>query len=206
LKKYYLVAYFNHWKTMAKRFSRLGCLLVAMSLCANAGAQSTCTHEFALSYGLGSTSGFVAVSASVIAAIFGATIDYSFIGPVAGEYFYHVSELVGVGGVVSYAAFKDKKTPGNEPMNCIALLPGVKLDWLRREQFGMYSKLCAGAACLTSPGESTDTEERSGPSGSLFFNFQASLLGVEFGGGVRGFVEAGVGEQGFLLAGARFRF
>ena len=191
---------------MNKFFSRLGALIVALSLCANAGAQSTCTHEFAFSYGLGSTSGFVAVTASVFAAIFGATVDYTFIGPVAGEYFYHVSDLVGVGAVASFAAFQDKAKPGEAPMTCVALLPGVKLDWLRREHFGMYSKLCAGAAYLNSPGSGSQTEEGTGSPGTLFFNFQASLLGAEFGGGVRGFVEAGVGEQGFILAGVRFRF
>ncbi len=191
---------------MSKFFSRLGALIVALSLCANAGAQSSCTHEFAFSYGLGSTSGFVAVSASVIAAIFGATIDYSFIGPVAGEYFYHVSDLVGVGAVASVAAFKDKASPAETPMSCIALLPGVKLDWLRREHFGMYSKLCVGAAYLTNPGAKSDAEDGKASAGTLFFNFQASLLGAEFGGGVRGFVEAGAGEQGFVGGGVRFRF
>ena len=191
---------------MNKFFSRLPALIVALSLCTNAGAQSSCKHEIALSYGLGSTSGFVAVTASVFAAIFGATLDYSFIGPVAGEYFYHVSDLVGVGGVASYAAFLDKEKPAEAPMACIALLPGVKLDWLRREHFGMYSKLCAGASYLTSPGAGQETEDGAGSSGTLTFNFQASLLGAEFGGGVRGFVEAGAGEQGFLLAGVRFRF
>lgn len=192
---------------MNKFFSRLLALIVALSLCANAGAQSSCTHEFAVSYGLGSTSGFVAVTASVFAAIFGATLDYSFIGPVAGEYFYHVSDLVGVGAVASIAAFKDKERPGETPMTCIALMPGVKLDWLRREHFGMYTKLCVGGAYLTnSSGSSSDGESASPSSGSLFFNFQASLLGAEFGGGVRGFVEAGVGEQGFLTGGVRFRF
>ena len=192
---------------MSKFFSRLAALALVLSLCTNAAAQSSCKHEFAVSYGLGSTSGFVAVTASVFAAIFGATLDYSFIGPVAGEYFYHVSDLVGVGAVVSYAAFLDKAKPGEAPMSCVALLPGVKLDWLRREHFGMYSKLCAGASYLTNPGANSHPEEEKPESaGTLTFNFQASLLGAEFGGGVRGFVEAGVGEQGFLLAGVRFRF
>lgn len=191
---------------MNRLFSRMVALIAALSLCANAGAQSSCTHEFAVSYGLGSTSGFVAVTASVFAAIFGATVDYAFIGPVAGEYFYHVSDLVGVGAVASFAAFHDKAKPGESPMTCVALLPGVKLDWLRREHFGMYSKLCAGAAYLTNPGSGTETEEGTDSPGSLFFNFQASLLGAEFGDGVRGFIEAGVGEQGFVLAGVRFRF
>lgn len=198
--------------TMTKLFMRLAALLVAFSLCTHAQAQTTCTHEMAFSYGVGSTSGFIAVSATVIAAIFGATIDYTFIGPVAGEYFYHVSDLVGVGGVASVAAFKDKARPGESPMTCVALMPGVKLDWLRRDCFGMYTKLCVGGAYLTNSSSRSSEEEAdsssssSSSSGSLFFNFQASLLGVEFGGGVRGFVEAGVGEQGFVLGGVRFRF
>lgn len=193
--------------TMTKLFMRLAAVLVAVSLCTHAGAQSTCTHEMAVSYGVGSTSGFIAVSATVFAAIFGATIDYTFIGPVAGEYFYHVSDLVGVGAVASVAAFKDRERPDQTPMTCIALLPGVKLDWLRREHVGLYTKLCLGGSYLTSSSSSSSNEENtSSSSGSLFFNFQASLLGAEFGGGVRGFVEAGVGEQGFVLGGVRFRF
>ena len=40
----------------------------------------------------------------------------------------------------------------------------------------------------------------------LLFNFQASLLGVEFGGAFRGFVELGFGEQGIALAGLRYKF
>ena len=36
--------------------------------------------------------------------------------------------------------------------------------------------------------------------------FQASLIGAEFGKQFRGFAELGVGEQGFLLAGIRYKF
>ena len=191
---------------MTRFFSRLAAVTVALSLCTHAGAQSTCTHEFAVSYGIGNTTETLAVIASVIAATLTANVDYSFIGPVSGEYFYHVSDLVGVGGIVSFTAFKDKNAPAEQPMTSIALLPGVKLDWLRREHFGMYSKLCAGAAYMTNSSSKTDENGDTVRTGSLFFNFQASLLGAEFGGGVRGFVEAGIGEQGFVIGGVRFRF
>ena len=70
----------------------------------------------------------------------------------------------------------------------------------------MYTKLCVGGAYLTNSSSTTDEEGNKVSSGELFFNFQASLLGAEFGGGVRGFVEAGVGEQGFVIGGVRFRF
>ena len=41
----------------------------------------------------------------------------------------------------------------------------------------------------------------------VFFNFQASLIGVEVGNQqVRGFAEVGVGEQGIFLGGVRYKF
>ena len=41
----------------------------------------------------------------------------------------------------------------------------------------------------------------------IFFMWQASLLGVEVGSqNIRGFVEAGAGEQGILLAGIKYKF
>jgi hypothetical protein len=36
--------------------------------------------------------------------------------------------------------------------------------------------------------------------------FQVSALGVEFGGKFRGFAELGVGDQGILQAGIRYKF
>ena len=41
---------------------------------------------------------------------------------------------------------------------------------------------------------------------SVRFNFQVSALGVEFGRSLRGFCEAGFGEQGVFLVGLRYRF
>jgi hypothetical protein len=39
------------------------------------------------------------------------------------------------------------------------------------------------------------------------FMFQATALGLEFGGSqLRGFVEAGLGEKGTLCGGLRYRF
>ena len=44
-------------------------------------------------------------------------------------------------------------------------------------------------------------------SNDVFFNFQASLIGIEVGNQqVRGFAELGIGEQGIGLAGVRFKF
>lgn len=39
-----------------------------------------------------------------------------------------------------------------------------------------------------------------------YFMFQLSVLGAEFGGKFRGFAELGVGDQGILQAGIRYKF
>ena len=39
-----------------------------------------------------------------------------------------------------------------------------------------------------------------------YFMFQLSCIGAEFGKQFRGFAEAGIGEQGFQLAGIRYKF
>ena len=36
--------------------------------------------------------------------------------------------------------------------------------------------------------------------------FQLSVLGAEFGGKFRGFAELGIGDQGLLQAGIRYKF
>jgi hypothetical protein len=36
--------------------------------------------------------------------------------------------------------------------------------------------------------------------------FQLSFIGVEFGSKFRGFAEAGIGDQGFIQAGIRYKF
>ena len=39
-----------------------------------------------------------------------------------------------------------------------------------------------------------------------YFMFQLSAIGVEFGSQFRGFAEVGVGDQGMLIAGVRYKF
>ena len=44
-------------------------------------------------------------------------------------------------------------------------------------------------------------------SNDLLFNYQASLIGVEAGSAhLRAFAELGIGEQGIVLGGVRFKF
>lgn len=70
---------------------------------------------------------------------------------------------------------------------------------------GLYSKAAAGVAFLNSSEKDIATKATKDDNGT-YFMFQLSFIGVEFGGKLRGFAEAGVGEQGFFQAGVRYKF
>ena len=68
----------------------------------------------------------------------------------------------------------------------------------------MYSKLAIGA---TYRDYSKTHEQEKATDNEVLFNFQVSALGVEAGGQhVRGFAELGIGEQGVILGGVRYKF
>ena len=71
--------------------------------------------------------------------------------------------------------------------------------WLNRAHVGLYSKLAAGAGLFFANG--SDAKD------NISFAFQATPIGVDFGGEqFRGFVEAGVGWQGIVSGGVRWMF
>ena len=85
-------------------------------------------------------------------------------------------------------------------------MPAVKFNWLRKEKVGLYSKLAAGVTFTSNNIKDTDKTVSSDKDKDLMFNFQASMIGVEVGTTIRGFAEIGVGEQGLILLGLRYRF
>lgn len=127
----------------------------------------------------------------------GKRLDYW--GPVSAEFFYRPLKQLGVGvvGVVSGCKWSDNP---NAKSVFITVMPAVKYNWLSKKNFSMYSKTAAGLTVVTA--------EKHGPVSDyeiLWFNFQVSLVGLEFGGALRGFAELGVGEQG-IMGGIRYKF
>ena len=140
------------------------------------------------------------------------------------EYFHHLSPGVSIGGIAAFNGTSsdmycklrhtDGTTVTNEKIGSshkyyFSVMPAAKFDWLRRKNFGLYSKVAVGATYYTEKqkqdveGDKKKVHDDSG----VRFNFQASLLGVEVGSQkFRGFAEFGVGEQGIALAGLRYKF
>ena len=71
----------------------------------------------------------------------------------------------------------------------------------------MYSKLAFGATLRNEKYDSDSDSSKDDSDSEVHVNWQASLLGMEFGGPtIRGFLELGTGEQGIALVGLRYKF
>ena len=199
--------------------SLLTILAISALLCIPAQAQEETRHELSFSYGVLPNSIWIDVLTDVIPAAFG--VEYkndNYVGPIGVEYFYHTSPLVGVGAVGVFATNNEDGYHKNSDLldshrvkSYFTFMPAVKFNWLRKNNWGMYSKLALGGTYTRFTEQNYDDnghkEGAKEITNDCIFNFQASLIGVEAGNDqVRGFAELGVGEQGLALAGIRFKF
>ena len=188
----------------------MAALAVSAILCVPAQAQEETRHEVGISYGAVPNSIWLDAFGDVISSIFGEKYEQdAYVGPIGIEYFYHTSPLIGIGAVATFVNNKEDGIRDNQVISKISssyytLMPAVKFNWLRRDKWGMYSKLAIGA---TYRDYSKTHEQEKATDNEVLFNFHVSVLGVEAGGQhVRGFAELGIGEQGVILGGVRYKF
>lgn len=132
-------------------------------------------------------------------------------GSLSVEYFRHLNNpklAVGVIGSFSRCSEdvilkSDNVKKGDRARNYFTVMPAIKYSWINKKHFALYSK---GAVGITVMNVKSNQGTYSSNDSKVYFAFQASLVGVEFGGKLRGFVEAGVGEQGIVLAGLKYKF
>jgi hypothetical protein len=136
--------------------------------------------------------------------------DDNYIGPVSLEYFRRMNRWLGLGGITVFTHNKqtivrNHRMVGTAYDNYFTLLPSVKCDWLRRQYYGLYSKLGLGVTMRAEKQKSDGLATQN--TLDAFFNFQFTLLGFEGGSSrLRAFVEVGMGEQGTALVGLRYKF
>ena len=187
-------------------------MMTAMNVNAQNGYDET-KHEVAISYGIDSNSQIIDAFENIGGALVGAKFENEkFTGPISAEYFYHVKNWLGVGGILAYGENKQDvyllgDKDGVSKNTYLTLMPAVKFDWLRKSHFGMYSKLAVGATLRNEKYDSVDASSKDDSDSEVHVNWQISLLGIEAGGPtIRGFLELGTGEQGIILAGVRYKF
>ena len=187
-------------------------MMAAMNVSAQNGYDET-KHEVAISAGALSNSQIIDVFENIGGALVGAKFENeSFTGPFSAEYFYHVKNWLGVGGIFAYGQNKQDvyfhgDKDGEIKNTYLTLMPAVKFDWLRKKHFGMYSKLAVGATLRNEKYDSDKASSKNFDDSEIHVNWQVSLLGIEAGGPtIRGFLELGTGEQGIIQAGVRYKF
>ena len=174
-------------------------------------------HELSLSCGIGSITQLGdGLGEGLAMALFSDTeYDDGFhVGPISLEYFYHLNNpRLALGGYVSFSKWDSDIVKRNDnsikvgerERNYWSVMPAIKWYWVNTNSFGLYSKGAAGLVFLSSKEKSINNNS-SKDDNSTHFMYQLSLLGAEAGGQFRGFAEVGFGEQGFLLAGIRYKF
>lgn len=85
-----------------------------------------------------------------------------------------------------------------ENRHSISVMPVARFTWLNRKWVRLYSSVGLGVMFDVVQGDSRFTE--------LYFAGQLVPVGLAVGGAFFGFVELGVGTQGFALAGIGYRF
>jgi len=174
-------------------------------------------NEIGVSYGLGVSLIGDGIGHGIGEGIFDAMVgrkwtnDKQF-GSLAVEYFRHLDNpRVAIGGIVTYSQYGEDVEhqgvkEGERKRKYISVMPSVKYYYVDKKGFGMYSKLGLGGMLLNSKSE--DTQSGKSDSDSKFYvAYQVSLLGLEAGSQhIRAFLEAGIGEQGIVLAGLRCKF
>ena len=185
-------------------------------VCVNAQDEKP-RHEIGVSYGLGVSLIGDGIGNAVGAGIFDVLLSgYEWtnrkeFGTLGVEYFYHLPDAprTAVGGIFTYARYgedveKGGVKKGERTRTYVTLMPSVKYYYVDGKNFGLYSKAAIGIMMLRANSEegsnsNTDSDYR--------FMCQASLLGLEAGSqNIRCFLEFGVGEQGIVLAGLKYKF
>ena len=156
--------------------------VVAMAV--PAAAQGSRRSEVSVSYGVAPVTDWIDSYSDMLTGLFtNANTDLKGWGAVTVGYSFRLIGSLRLGAQVVYSS----------------TLPNVKWNWMNLKVVSFYSRLGAGASFSRSEvgGESDKSTQ---------FAFQVSPVGVEVGGRVAAYAEAGIGTSGCLLVGVRYRF
>ena len=174
--------------------------VVAMAV--PAAAQGSRRSEVSVSYGVAPVTDWIDSYSDMLTGLFtNANTDLKGWGAVTVGYSFRLIGSLRLGAQVVYSSnTQEVRGAGSEIRNRYwSLLPNVKWNWMNLKVGSFYSRLGAGASFSRSEvgGESDKSTQ---------FAFQVSPVGVEVGGRVAAYAEAGIGTSGCLLVGVCYRF
>ena len=145
-------------------------------------------------------------------------------GPLSVEYYYRFTPLISAGGVFTLIDRRkdivDREAKvGDYTDRYYAAMPAIKFNWARGEFITLYSKLVAGPCLHNETDKIYLQAQRFGSTVSPVYDVtekhsssrlgllgQFTPIGIEIGSRLKVFGELGIGIQGVLNAGLRYRF
>lgn len=199
--------------------------IIALLLCPGLGAKTRdknidC-HEVSIGYGVlpvsewsGSFTNAIKYPAETTPFNISNSSHY---GAVSLDYNFRLNKRIGLGVGVVYA-YADKEVSfspahignltGKEYNNFLSIMPKVKLNWIEKPKFTLYSTVGLGL-CIDfyNTVNLNDRGMLINKSNSVFMlAYQFSPIGIEVGKKTVFFMEAGIGNAGSIIAGVRVKF
>lgn len=181
---------------------KLSMVVLALMFVATSFAQGSRRQEISLSYGVAPVTDWIdSYSNLLTGAVLGADTELSGWGTVALGYNLRVVGGLRVGAQVIYSSNTQtvKNSTSDLRNRYWSVMPTLKWNWLNLKIVSIYARVGAGVTFAKAEYESQSET-------STQLAFQVSPLGVEVGGRLAAFAEAGIGTSGSLMAGIRFRF
>lgn len=179
-------------------------LLVAASLlfAASSFAQGSRRQEITLSYGVAPVTDWIDSYSNLLSgAVLGADTKSSGWGAVSLGYSFRLIGGLKIGAQLVYSSNSQAvQGAGSDISNRYwSVLPNLKWNWLNLKIVSIYARAGAGVtfARVSYGGRNEQSTQ---------FAFQVSPLGVEVGGRLAAYAEAGIGTSGSVVAGIRYRF
>ncbi len=144
------------------------------------------------------------------------TVSKGFPFVVRAHYWNQVSNRIYVGAGISYLGTTLEKRYQNSsnPLDQFMVKDNYKLsfiqgqfriDYLQKESFRLYGKAGIGLMSIFHTKEESRTHRKS-QSTTFGATFDINPIGLEFGKNIGGYLEAGIGVQGFIQGGMFFKF
>ncbi len=197
-------------KTMKKLF-----LCISVALLFEMGNVQAANHEVSVSYGIATHNSFIGSVESIGTGLFSlgtSKVDYSYSGTLNLGYKFQPIKYVGLETVVNYESgngkmYSKNELTGNSNVTHYSVIESVCLSWFNFKHVGMYSKLGVSYTVRKTQYDFVDKSKTLDTKNESYWWFQITPVAIEVGSeNLRAFTELGIGSQGLLAVGLKYKF
>lgn len=172
-------------------------------------------HEVSASYGMLTHNSVLGSMESLGTGLFSlgtSKVDYNYSGSFNLGYKFQPFKLIGVETVMNYESgngkmYSKNELTGSSSVTHFSFIESVCLSWFNFKHIGMYSKLGVSYTLRKTQYDFVDKSKSLNEQNDSYWWFQFTPMAIEVGSeNIRAFTELGVGSQGFLSVGVKYKF